>query len=363
MNKLEKNRQAIDAIDTEIARLYEQRLDAVTRILEYKKEHKLPVLDASREKEVMEKNKQRIQNPAYVKAYEDFLRKMMKNSREYQQTLLSQDIVAYAGIKGSFAQLACQRLFPGAPVRQYERFDDVFTAVIGREVQYGVLPFENTNSGMVAGVLDGLFAHPVYITLMADQKIDQCLLGVPGATLKDIESVYSKDEALAQARQFLRQLNVQTVAYPNTAVAAQYVAHENDRHKAAIGARENAELYNLEILAENVTDTTNNTTRFIVISTQPIQKGNRFSIVFTTSHTSGALAKISEIIAKYGLNMDNIQSRPRKDQPFEYFFFIEMEEDIQSEPVKQCLDEVRQVCESYKFLGAYPLEGKKEETK
>lgn len=361
MNQLEKNRQLIDEIDTEIAELYERRMNAVKEILAYKKEHRLPILDVNREKDVIAKNVQRIKNAEYAKPYEDFLQKMMKNSRDYQQSLLSQDIVAYAGIKGSFAQLASQRLFPGSPVKQYERFDDVFQAVINRQAQYGVLPLENTNSGIVGAVLDGLFTYPVYVSVMADQKIDQCLLGVPGATLKDIEQVYSKDEALSQSRQFLRQLNAETIAYPNTAVAAQYVANENDIHKAAIGARENAQLYNLEVLANNVTDTNTNTTRFIVISRQPQTEGDRFSILFTTSHTSGALAKIIEIIAKYGLNMDNIQSRPRHDKPFEYYFFIEMEGDSQSENTRQCLDEIKENCEAYKFLGVYPVLTQKEE--
>ena len=356
MNKLEENRKKIDEIDTSIATLYEQRMDAVKEVLQYKKENNLPILDTKREKDVIEKAKARIKNPEYVAPYEDFVKNMMKNSRDYQQSLLATDVVAYAGIKGSFAQLTTHHLFPGAPTKHFERFEDVFDAVVNHKVQYGVLPFENTNSGMVAEVLDGLFKYPVYIRSMSDQKINQCLLGVKGATLKDIETVYSKDEALAQSRQFLRQLHVETVAYPNTAVAAQYVANEKDITKAAIGAKENAELYGLEVLAENVMANASNTTRFIVVGSEPVEKGSRFSILFTTSHTSGALAKVLEIIAKYELNMDNIQSRPRKDVPFEYFFFIEMDEDINKKEVQDCLNDVRDVCDLFKVIGCYDLE-------
>ena len=362
MTELERNRQMIDEIDTQIAQLYEKRMDAVTAVLQYKKENQLPILDTTREKEVIQKARARIQNPDYANAYEEFIIAMMKNSRDYQQTLLSTDIVAYAGIKGSFAQMAAYHLFPGSPMKQFERFEDVFQAVSNHKVQYGILPFENTNSGMVAEVLDGLFRYPVYIRYMADQHINQCLLGVKGATLKDIQTVYSKDEALAQSRQFLRQLDVEMVAYPNTAVAAQYVAAEKDIAKAAIGARENADLYGLEVLAENVVaNNMVNTTRFIVIGTEPVETGDRFSMVFTTTHTSGALAKVIELIAKYELNMDNIQSRPRKDVPFEYFFFIEMEEDLKDPNVQACLKEIQEVCDLFKILGMYPLEQEENE--
>lgn len=90
-----------------------------------------------------------------------------------------------------------------------------------------------------------------------------------GSTLKDVEWVYSKDQALSQSKEFLKELNVQTVAYPNTAMAAQYISAQKDVHKAAIGAKENAELYGLKVLATNIQENTTNTTRFLVIGLKP----------------------------------------------------------------------------------------------
>ncbi|MBB5182500.1 chorismate mutase [Catenisphaera adipataccumulans] len=363
MNQLEEARHRIDVIDRQMADLYQQRMDAARDVLHYKKANGLPILDAKREQRVIEKNTQYITNPDYLPFYREFMKDVMSNSRRYQQTLMSQDIVAYAGVKGAFAHMVSERLFPGHPMRSCKSFDDVFQAVVNREAQYGVIPFENNNSGLVGEVLDALMKYPVYIHEMADQRIKQCLLGVPGATLKDVQYVYSKDQALAQAQKFLKPLQVQTVAYPNTALAARYVADEQDIHKAAIGARENADLYNLEILAEGIEENPENTTRFVIIGREPLMNGEHFSILFTIKHTSGSLARIIEIIAKYGLNMDSIQSRPIKGRPFEYFFFIEMDGSADAENTRKCLKELKPMCESYKALGTYPIIGERKDEK
>lgn len=356
MNELEKARKKIDSIDSQIASLYEQRMDAVTSVLKYKREHGLQVLDASREQVVIDKNSKYIQNETYLPFYQSFLKDVMANSRDYQKTLLSTDIVAYAGVKGAFGHICSQRVFPYSEKYACKNFDEVFKAVVDKKVQYGVIPFENTNSGLVGEVLDALLEYPVYIQEVYDLRVDQCLLGLPEATLKDIEWVYSKDQALWQARAFLKELGVQTISYPNTAMAAQYVASEKDKTKAAIGARENASLYGLKVLASSIEAKTQNTTRFLVIGLNPKEeRGERFSVVLTTKHTSGSLARIIQIIAGHGINMESIQSRPIKGRPFEYFFFIEMDGDHAK--AKDCILALKENCESIKYLGTYDLKG------
>ena len=158
-----------------------------------------------------------------------------------------------------------------------------------------------------------------------------------------------------QSRDFLKQLGVQTISYPNTAMAAQYVASQNDKTKAAIGAKENAELYGLAILANQIEAHTENTTRFLVIGLQPKTSGNRSSVLLTVQHTSGSLAKIIEVIARHQINMESIQSRPIKGRPFEYFFFVEMDGDAAQ--VQACIEDMKENCESIKSLGTYSLGG------
>lgn len=355
MNELEQARKDIEVIDKEMAKLYEQRMDAVKHVIHYKMENNLPVYDKNREDRLIEKNRKYIQNTEYEPYYIDFLKHVMNISKEYQKSLQAQDIVAYCGIKGAFAHMTCQKLFPSNPSIGLSTFEDVFEAVVQKKAQYGIIPFENTNSGLVGEVLDALNAYPVYIQETYNLKVEQCLLGLPEATLKDIDIVYSKDQALSQARVFLQQLNVQTIAYPNTAMAAQYVANEKDIHKAAIGAKENASFYGLKVLATNIEENSQNTTKFMVIGLQPSKKGNRFSLSLVIEHKAGSLAQVIDVIGRHGLNMQCIQSRPIKGRPFEYFFYIELDGNLKEEKVKSCLNDLENICESVKILGNYIL--------
>ena len=355
MNLLEEARLKIDKIDKEMAKLYEQRMDAVKDVITYKIQNDLPVYDGSREQSILQKNSKYIQNSDYEPYYINFMKSVMNNSKDFQRSLQAQDIVAYCGVKGAFAHMTSEKLFPGNPKMGLSSFEDVFEAVVQKRAQYGVIPFENTNSGLVGEVLDALNKYPVYIQQTMNLKIEQCLLGLPDATLKDIECVYSKDQALSQSRVFLQELGVKTVAYPNTAMAAQFVASEKDIHKAAIGAKENASLYGLKVLATKIEENANNTTKFMVIGLEPPKKGNRFSLCLITKHEAGSLAKIINVIGLFGLNMQSIQSRPIKGKPFEYFFYMELDGDLEDPNVKRCLNSINEVCESVKILGNYVL--------
>ena len=127
----------------------------------------------------------------------------------------------------------------------------------------------------------------VYIQQIYDLKISQNLLGIKGAKLEDIQQVYSKDQAISQSKQFLEGRGYELISYPNTAMAAEYVARMQDKTKAAIGAKENAELYGLEVLVENINTSMQNTTRFIVVGRELTMEGNEFSVIFSVPHKLG----------------------------------------------------------------------------
>ena len=149
MNELDQARKEIEAIDSQMASLYEQRMDAVKHVISYKMENNLPVYDKQREEKLIEKNRKYIKNPDYELYYVDFLKHVMENSKDFQRSLQSQDIVAYCGIKGAFAHMTCEKLFPQSHTMGLSSFEDVFDAVVQKRAQYGVIPFENTNSGLV----------------------------------------------------------------------------------------------------------------------------------------------------------------------------------------------------------------------
>lgn len=361
MNKLETARSEIDAIDLQMARLYEKRLQAVEDVIAYKKENAIPVFDGARETQVIEKNVARLENEHYKPLYEEFIRWILKQSKDYQKALLSKGTVAYAGVEGAFAHMVSERLFAANPKLARNSFEEVIEAVLDHKAEFGILPLENNNSGLVGEVMDALLKYPVYITGVLDQKIDQCLLGLPEATLKDIEWVYSKDQALYQAQEFLDSLDVQTVPYPNTALAAQYVAKSGDIHKAAIGARENAALYGLKVLASHIEANASNTTRFLVIANEPAARPwDHFSMILTLNNDVGSLAKAIETIARHNLNMDCIQSRPIKGRPFEYFFYIQCFGEVDPANVDACMLELENHCNSIKWMGNYAVTAQKD---
>ena len=191
-------------------------------------------------------------------------------------------------------------------------------------------------------------------------QISQNLLGVKGASLADIKQVYSKDQAIYQSKKFLEGRGYELIPYPNTALAAEYVAKENDKSKAAIAAKENAELYGLDILAEDINTSEQNTTRFIIISKQLIQQGNRFSLAFTTHHKAGALVHAMNIIAQYGFNMQSIKSRSIKERPWEYYFYVEIEGNLKDAKEQHLIHDLKEACEEVKILGAYQNDERKQ---
>lgn len=356
MDQLQQSRAQIDAIDAELARLFEARMQAVQRVIEYKKATGMPVLDASREAQVIEKNTARIQSPVLREYYAAWQKDLMALSRQYQARVLGRDKVAYQGVEGAFAHIALTRLFPRAQAVHYPAWSDVFEAVEKGEVAYGVLPFENSSTGDVGEVLDLCFAHSCHVVQVYDLPVVQNLLGLPGASLADIQTVYSHPQGLRQSARFLRQLGAAGIEYPNTALAAKHVAEAGDKTLGAIASAETAALYGLEVLAAEVNGVAGNTTRFIVIAPQLPAQGDRFSILFTVDHKAGQLARVIEIIGRQGFNMESIKSRPLPNTPWEYYFYAELVGNVAAPDAGRLLEDLRGVCRSVKLLGVFTKE-------
>lgn len=361
MKQLEEVRKEIDEIDAQLAKLFEKRMQASSEVAQYKIENDLPVFDPVREKVVIQKSKDQIEDENLKEDYALWIQKLMDISKKRQRQMMSANTVAYCGIEGAFAHSVTKRLFPDADQKACKSFDEVFKAVCENRAVYGVLPLENSNSGLVGEVMDGLMNYPIYINRVVDERIEQCLLGTKDATLSDIQWVYSKDQALGQSKEFLDRLDVETIAYPNTAMAAQYVAQQSDKTKAAIGSKDNATLYGLNILAENIESDSSNTTRFLVISAKENQElGDYCSLLFSVNSAVGSLAKAINVISAFGLDMDCLQSRPRKGHPFEYFFYIQADCKTNRENLNACLQALRPVCVINKWLGSYQITRKED---
>lgn len=360
MSLLDDARRRINEVDKEMAHLFEKRMQAVEDVIRYKQEHNMAVLDSSREQYVMEHNMTYINKQKYRESYKMFLRDVMIISSNYQKSVLYKDRIGYQGTQGAFSYIASKHLFPNQTKKNYATFEEVFQAVEKGELAYGVIPFENSYTGEVGEVLDLLMQHDVFVNQIYDLKINQNLLGIKGARLQDIKQVYSKDQAIYQSRQFLDGRGYELIPYPNTALAAEYVAKENDKSKAAIAAKENAEIYGLDIIAEDINTSSQNTTRFIVICKNKQLQGNQFNIAFTVNHKAGALADAMNVIAKHGFNMQNIKSRSIRNRPWEYYFYVEIDGDLRQEKEQLLLSDLKAACEKVKILGAYQKESRDE---
>lgn len=360
MNQLQSARDKINQIDSQMAQLFEQRMRTVEEVIAYKLSHQMEVLDSAREAQVIEKNAEYIQDPVYKPYYIDFIKAVMAQSRAYQKTRIYQDRIVYAGALGAFSHIAAMKLFPDHTPIHLPTFENVVEQVESGEASYGVLPFENSYTGEVGENMDLMLIHDIYIHQMYDLKIHQNLLGIKGAKISDIRQIYSKDQAISQSKKFLEGRDIECIPYPNTAMAAQYIAEQNDITKAAIASKETAELYGLSILAENINTSSDNTTRFIVIGKQLPAKGNRISLVFTLPHTTGSLAKVMSVISDYGFNMESIHSRSLKDEPFAYYFYVELVAQMDDEAFKNLFEALKQLCKQIKIAGYYTKESRDE---
>ncbi|EFB76951.1 bifunctional chorismate mutase/prephenate dehydratase [Subdoligranulum variabile] len=364
MDLLQQARTEIDAIDAQMATLFERRMRAVADVARYKAQTGKPVFDAVREAAVLDKNTARLQDEALRPYYRTFLQEAMAVSRAYQRAMLGRDTAAYQGVQGAWSHIALRRLFPFSRTLSFATWGEVFDAVQNGDAEFGVLPFENSNAGDVSTVLDLLYTHPgLIVARMCDLPIRQDLLGVPGASLAGVRTVISHPQALAQSSVFLQQHGLATQAWSNTADAARHIAELNDPSVAAIASAETADLYGLKILAAGVNADGDNTTRFIVIERAdeaPVMtgEGQRLALLFTARHEPGQLAAVLDQIGARGFNMECIKSRPLPHVPFEYYFYVQLVCPAGSTRAdcEALLDTLRTDCSTLRLVGAFTLD-------
>ena len=354
MDALQNARAEIDAVDAQLAALFERRMAAVLTVAQYKKEHGLPIFDAAREAVVLDKAEARIQDPALRPYYRDHVQNLMDVAKQYEAQVLGRNRAAYQGVEGAFAHIALKALFPHAEAVSFPTWDEVFDAVEKGDAAHGVVPFENSHAGDVSAVLDLCYNHPaLWVVGVYDLPISQNLLVLPGTQLSDLKMVYSHQQAIAQSETFLKQFRLPASAMPNTALAAKFVAESGDKTKAAIASAETAQLYGLDVLVPSINTDGDNTTRFIVLSREKPTAGNRFSLLFTVDNKPGKLGEVIQIIGRSGFNMESIKSRPMPHVPFEYYFYVELVGDPTADETAALLRALNEPCRTVRLLGVY----------
>ncbi len=371
MTELEQLRQQMDDVDASIVEALEARMEIAKKIAEYKLEKGMRVLDKSREAEVLISREGMLKNKEFAGAVNALFELLMEISRAYQKTVVQQYKafdedqaavnVAYQGEKGANSE-AVLKLYFGSSAHgiSCNTFEDVFSIVAFGKAKYGVLPVENSNTGSIVQIYDLLTQYDVSIVGEQQMLIDHNLLGLPGSKLEEITDVYSHEQALLQCAVFLKEHEMTQHPYFNTAVSAKFVAKTNVKSNGAIASSYAAKLYDLEVLAEDISTYADNTTRFIIIAAnrEDIEDADKASVNFVLEHKSGALSKVLAAFAQRQLNMVKIESRPLENRNFEYVFYVDFEGKNIQENVSDVLEENKNLFVNYKILGAY----KKRET-
>ena len=280
---LKEIREEIDVIDKELVDLFEKRMALCRDVAEFKFRTGKAVLDREREHEKITTLTGFAKDDFSRHGIEELFTQIMSMSRKYQYRLLTSkglkdtlefnyvdrlwkdDVkVAYQGITGAYSHEALRSYF-GEYVDEYNvpTWRKAMEDIRDGRADYAVLPIENSQAGAVGDVYDLLMEFENYIVKYVDIKINHALLGVKGATIDDIKTVYSHPQAMMQSREFLEQYDWQEVAQSNTAIAAKKVAEYGDKSKAAIASIKNSSIYGLEVLAEHINTSDVNTTRFI----------------------------------------------------------------------------------------------------
>ena len=354
-NKLEEARKIINEVDARMAELFVQRMRAAEMVYEHKKEFGLPILDQKREDEVIEKNAALVEDEVLKGYYMDYLKHLMSVSRAYQYRMQSGLKVAYSGVEGAFAHIAAGRIFPEGNRVSYSDFKAAYDSVVRGESDVAVLPIENSYAGEVGQTIDLIFSGSLFINGIYELDIHQNLLGVPGATVEDIQKVTSHPQALSQCHDYIKMRGFEAEEANNTALAAKTVAEAKDKSLGAIASVETAEIYGLKVLEANINKSGENTPRFAVLSKVRAASPalSNTVLMFTVKHEAGSLANAIGIIGQYGYSMTALRSRPMKKHSWQYYFYVEIEGTTDTENGKSMIEELGRVCDKLKVAGTF----------
>jgi len=349
--KLKQLRKQIDQLDDELLKLLNQRAGLAQQIGHLKEDGK--VLRPEREAQVLARLQGANNGPLSNAAVAQLFTEVMSQCRALEAPLT----IAYLGPEGTFTEAAALKRFGSAIQGQScATIDEVFRAVESGAAHYGVVPAENSTEGAIGRTLDMLLQSPLQICGEVMLPIHQCLLG-KHAKLSGIKTVYSHPQSLGQCQGWLNTHLSHAARIPVSSNAeAARLAAEN-KHSAAIAGIQAAALFGLDLLAENIEDDAKNTTRFVVLGGQQVApSGNdKTSLVMSAANRPGAVHDLLVPLARHGVSMTRLESRPARSGLWEYVFYVDIEGHQADVKVAAALAELKQIAAFVKVLGSYPV--------
>ena len=368
-------RNKLDVIDKQIVKLFEERMDICGKVAETKIASGKAVYDAEREKQKLDAVSAMADSEFNQVAVRELFSQMMSISRKYQYSILAEHgramklgferldqlpmegvRVVHQGVEGAYSHAAAIQYFgEKAEIYHVARFEDAMKEVQLGNADYEVMPIENSSAGAVIDMYDLLTRYDNYIVAETFLPVNHALLGVPGAKLSDVKTVFSHPQALMQCSAFLNDNGLKQISVENTAVAAKRVVEEGDKSQAAIASEIAGKLYGLELLKPFIQNNQGNTTRFVILANRKVYQkdAGKISLCFELPHTSGSLYNMLGNFIFNHVNMMMIESRPIPGKNWEYRFFVDIEGNLQDAGVKNALRGIGAEAQNFKILGNY----------
>lgn len=345
---LKEIRRHIDTIDYEIIKLLNRRMEYALRL----KRLKPSVVEPEREQEVLKRARSCSTNVVEPDFAEHLYRSIIEESRRIQEKELL--LIGFQGEHGAYSEAAANTYRPDLIPLPCASFHEVFEQTAAGQLDLGIVPVENSLEGAVTEVNDLLVHTDLQIVGEIRMPIHHCLLALPEQDYRDLRTVYSHPQALGQCRSFIARHRLEARPFYDTAGAAIMLREQRPAATAVIASSLCADLYQLEILQENIEDDDSNTTRFVVLSRNiRAEHGNKCSIIFSAAHRPGGLFSVLKVLADANINMTRIESRPMRYDPGVYAFFVDFQGSDQDDPVKDVLKAIQKQTTAFRFLGCY----------
>ena len=264
--------------------------------------------------------------------------------------------ISFQGVAGAYSEEAVRQYFADAEVVPCRTFEGIFAAVEQGEADYGMLPIENSLAGSVIQAYELLMEHDLRVRAEAILRVRHNLLAAPGTEMADLKRVKSHPQALAQCERYLARRGLEAVPHFDTAGSARDLAESPEPGTGVIASALAAELYGLEILESGIEDLRFNYTRFFVLGLEdpPRAQRSKTSLIFTTRHQPGALYDSLGEFARRNINLLKIESRPRRNRPWQYLFYLDFEGHWQDPECETALMGLLRRSSFVKLLGSYP---------
>ena len=264
--------------------------------------------------------------------------------------------VSFQGERGAYSEAASISFFENEiDTVPCFTFADVLKNTENGSSDYSILPVENSLEGSVGESNDLLLGINLSVIGEIYYRIRHCLIGT--GSIEDIGTVYSHPQALGQCRQFIQEHTLKTIPCYDTAGSVKIIRDLNEKNIACIASKRAAEIYDISIIQEGIENNKNNYTRFLVFSKIKNEKteNSKTSIVFSVKHEPGALYRIINEFYQYKINLTKIESRPNKDTPWEYNFYVDFEGHEDNSSIKEMIQKLRDSTSFLKILGSYPI--------